>query len=113
MNDDERLIWGKYLSTVATSRRQELEALDELLNEIGKPILEATKTEKPTEAQFNGLGWTLKKGTRGDYEQAENNKTENFKIVSNYLKAKNGFCNIFGFKVWLHNQDENRIDRKR
>jgi hypothetical protein len=27
VNDDERLIWGKYLAVVANSRRQELEAL--------------------------------------------------------------------------------------
>ena len=78
MNDAERLIWGKYLSVAATSRRMELEALDKLLNEMGKPILEAKAPEKPTEAQFNGLKWTQKEGTKGAYEQAQNDGSENF-----------------------------------
>ena len=114
MNDQDRLIWGRYLSVVATSRRMELEALDELVNEIGKPILEETKAvEKPTETQFNGLGWTLKKGARGDYEQSENDNSEAFKILSQYVKAHGGFSNLFGWKLWLHNSNENLIDRKR
>ena len=113
MNDDERLIWGKYLSTVATSRRQELTALDELLNELGKPILEATAPTKPTEQQFNAPNWTQKEGSKGIYEQAQNDGSESFKIVSQYVQARKGFCNLYGFKVWLHNQDENTIDRRR
>jgi len=113
MNDDERLIWGKYLSAVATSRRQELEALDELLNEIGKLIMEVQPVQKPTEQQFNSLQWTTKTGTRGDYQQIENDKSQEFKILAEYVKSKGGFCNIHGFKVWLHNQNENIIDRKK
>ena len=113
MNDEDRLIWGKYLSAVATSRRMELEALDELLNEMGKPILEAEKAEKPTEAQFNGLGWTTKEGTRGNYEQAENDSSPEFKALADYLAANKGFLHLYGFKCWIHNNDQNLIDRKR
>jgi hypothetical protein len=113
LNDEERLIWGKYLSTVANSRRQELEALDELLNEIGKPILEARPVQKPTEQQFNSLQWTTKTGTRGDYQQIENDKSQEFKILAEYVKSKGGFVNLHGFKVWLHNNNPDLIDRKR
>ncbi|TRZ48414.1 MAG: hypothetical protein D4S01_10355 [Dehalococcoidia bacterium] len=69
--------------------------------------------EKPTETQFNAPNWTQKEGSKGVYEQAQNDGSENFKIVSQYVKAHSGFCNLYGFKVWLHNQDENTIDRRR
>jgi len=114
MNDDERLIWGRYLSAVANSRRQELEALDELLNEIGKPFTEApTKAEKPTEGQFNGLNWVTKKGTKGDYDQTANDGSPEFKALADYVKVNKGFVHFCGHKVFFHYKDENLIDRKR
>jgi len=74
---------------------------------------EIKDSKKPSDAQFNGLKWVQKEGTRGAYDQTENDKTENFRVVSQYVKAKGGFCNLYGFKTWLHNQDENLIDRKK
>ena len=112
MNDDERRAFGKYLSSVATAKKQELEAIDELLSELGKPIL-AAAPRKATPEQFDSLKWTTKEGTKGNYEQARNDNSENFRTVSQYVKAHKGFCNIYGYKVWLHNNDENVIDRKR
>jgi len=75
-----------------------------------KEIKEETK---PTETQFNGLGWTTKEGTRGSYQQIENDKSQEFKILAKYVKSKGGFCNIYGFKAWFHNNNENIVDRKR
>jgi hypothetical protein len=86
------------------------------LLEESKRIMEAEepkKAEKPTETQFNAPNWTQKTGTKGAYEQVENDGSENFKAISQYVKNHKGFCNLHGFKIWLHNQDENVIDRRR
>ena len=108
-------ILAKYLAAKAASIRQELEGIDESLSELVKIVLgkEPEKTQKPTEAQFNGQNWITKHGTKGDYQQVENDKSESFRTVSQYVKAKSGFCNLYGFKVWLHNSNEDLIDRKR
>ena len=53
---------------------------------------------KPTEEQFNAPSWIQKVGNRGTYEQAANDKTENFRILAEYIKAHNGFCNLFGYQ---------------
>ena len=113
MDDKERQLFGRYLSERANALRQELEAIDELVNELGKPFTEATPTEKPIETQFNGLNWTTKEGTRGNYEQTANDNSEAFKTLSAYVKAKGGFVTFHGFKAWIHNNDPNLIDRKR
>ena len=82
------------------------------LIEITEPK-ETESSKKPTEAQFNGLKWNQKEGTRGIYEQIENDNSQEFKLLAEYVKSKGGFCNIYGFKTWLHNNNENIIDRKR
>ena len=68
---------------------------------------------KPTEEQFNSPSRIQKEDSHGTYEQAANDKTENFRILAEYIKAHNGFCNLFDYKRWLHNNDPNIIDRKR
>ena len=90
-----------------------LKLRDALTEDIEHDAPSEVKNEKPTEAQFNDLSWTLKKGTRGDYEQSENDNSEAFKILSQYVKAHGGFSNLFGWKLWLHNSNEGLIDRKR
>jgi hypothetical protein len=89
------------------------QAADALNEEIEKHAPPEVKTEKPTEAQFNSFQWTTKTGTRGDYQQIENDNSQGFKILAEYVKSKGGFCNIYGFKTWFHNNNENIIDRKR
>ena len=114
MNDELIQAFGEYLAVEIQTNLQKNEAAQNLLNVLGKPILEeSTKADKPTEAQFNGLGWTKKKGTRGDYQQSENDNSEAFKNLSQYVKAHGGFANLFGWKLWMHNSNENLIDRKR
>jgi len=86
------------------------------LIEESKRVTEATEpkpVQKPTEQQFNSPQWTTKTGTRGDYQQIENDKTEAFRLIQQYVKSKGGFCNIHGFKTWFHNNNKNIIDRKR
>ena len=114
MNPEIRDALGQLAAHRTQHLLEEKEDWENLINVLGKPILEeSTKADKPTEAQFNGLGWTVKKGTRGDYEQAENDNSEAFKNLSQYVKAHGGFSNLFGWKLWLHNSNENLIDRKR
>jgi len=111
VNDEERLIWGKYLSVVATSRRQELEALDELLNEIGKPIL---GEEQPK--NFDSLVYVVKTGGKGDYEQAryeDQQDKDTFKALQEILKKHNGFWQNSTHKFWFHSKDESLIDRRK
>jgi hypothetical protein len=81
--------------------------------EAEKPVTVVTEDKKPTEAQFNAPNWVTKDGSKGNYQQAENDKTETFRIIQQYVKSKGGFCNIHGFKTWFHNNNENIIDRKR
>jgi hypothetical protein len=87
-----------------------------LLIEESKKVAEAEEpkeAEKPTEAQFNGFNWVIKTGTRGDYQQIENDKSQEFKVLAEYVKSKGGFCNIYGYKTWFHNNNENLVDRKK
>jgi hypothetical protein len=113
MNDELRDALGQLVSNRIQRNLADNEDLANVLNVLGKPILEAKPVQKPTEQQFNGLGWVTKEGTRGAYEQAENDKSENFKLIQQYVKAHGGFCNIHGYKTWFHNNNENLIDRKR
>jgi hypothetical protein len=86
------------------------------LLEESKRVAEATEpkpVQKPTEQQFNSPQWTTKTGTRGDYQQIENDKSQEFKILAEYVKSKGGFCNIYGYKTWFHNNNENLVDRKK
>jgi hypothetical protein len=113
MNDELRDALGQWISNRIQHNLAENEDLTNVLNVFGKPILEAKPNEKPTEQQFNGLDWVTKEGTRGAYTQTENNNSEAFKLLAEYVKAHKGFCNLYGWKVWIHNQNENLIDRKR
>jgi len=115
VNDKDRIIWGKYLSAVANSRRQELEALDELLNELGKPIMEATKAEKPTLEDVGSLIYVDKTSDKGPYKTA--NLTDNpnnpaFLKLQKYLKDHNNFAILYGFKLWNF-QNSDTIGRRR
>jgi len=69
--------------------------------------------EKPTETQFNSLQWTTKEGTKGNYQQTEDDSSEDFSNLSDYIKAHQGFCKLYGWKVWLHNNNPDIIDRRR
>ena len=74
---------------------------------------ETEDAKKPTEQKFNSFQWSTKTGTRGDYQQIENDNSQAFKLLAEYVKSKGGFCNLYGFKVWFHNDNENLVDRKR
>lgn len=82
-------------------------------------ILESTepkeqlKTDKPTEKEFNDLRWIKKDGSNGSYEQLQNDNSNTYKKLVEYLKTHNGFSSLYGFKVFFHFKDENLIDRKR
>jgi hypothetical protein len=82
------------------------------VTEAEKPVTVVTG-EKPTETQFNGLNWVTKTGQKGSYQQAENDKSENFRVIQQYIKDHKGFCNLYGWKVFFHFKNENLIDRKR
>ena len=114
LTDEERAAKGKFVTAILNAFRDIITEGDEYLNVLGKPILETpTKAEKPTEPHFNGLGWTLKKGTKGNYDQVENDGSPEFKALTDYLAANKGFSYLYGFKCWIHNNDPNLIDRKR
>jgi len=117
MNDDERLIWARYLSTVATSRRQELEALDELLNELGKPIMEtATKAEKPTLEDISSLKYVDKTSDKGPYKTASKTDNQNsvaFQKIQKYLEDHNGFAILHGFKLWQFSNNLDILGRRK
>ena len=116
MNDEDRLIWGKYLSAVATSRRMELEALDELLNEMGKPILEAEKAERTTQSEIDSLKRTEQSSSKGTYflvTKAENPNNSAFDRLQKCISENGGFVNLYGKKFWTFSQDPtNKIGYK-
>jgi len=117
MNDNERLIWGKYLSAVATSRRMELEALDELLNELGKPIMEEEpKAEKPSLEEIGSLRYVDKTSDKGPYKTAsltDNQNNPAFQKLQMYLKEHKGFAILHGFKIWVFSNNPDTIGRRK
>ena len=120
MNEEERNVFAQYAVRRIQNILQEKEDLENLVNVLGKPILEAEKPvttvtgdKKPTEVQFNAPNWVTKEGSKGNYQQVENDKTETFRIIQQYVKSKGSFANIYGFKTWFHNNNENIVDRKR
>jgi hypothetical protein len=111
LKDEERNALGKYLTARANGIREELEAIDELLNELGKPILEARPVQKPTEKQFNGLTWITVQGKKAPYEQT-GDSCEDAHVLYEYLKSNKGFSELFGYKVWI-DRNPNLIDRRK
>ena len=74
------------------------------------------ETEKPTEAQFNGLKWNTKTGGKGDYEQAryeDQQNKETFRALQDILRKHNGFWQNSTHKFWFHSKDESLIDRRK
>jgi len=111
MDDSERLIWGKYLRAVATSRRMELEALDELLNEIGKPILEA----KTPEYNLKKIKTIPAEGPNGIYQkasQADNQNNSDFDLLIKDLDAHDGKLIKDGLFIWRFNTDKKIVGLK-
>jgi len=117
MKDEERLIWGKFLSVVATSRRQELEALDELLDELGKPFTEEEpKAEKPTLEEVNFQKWTDKTSEKGPYQttsKTDNQNSTAFQKLQTYINKHGGFVILHGFKIWTFSNNQEILGRRR
>jgi hypothetical protein len=97
----------------AVKIRDHTQAIADTWNEIiDRHAPTAVTINKPTQANFNALNWIKKTGSKGEYEQAVNDNSEAFRTLQMYLKESKGFTQLFGFKVWIHNNDENTIDRR-
>ena len=103
MNEEIFNAWSKLLVTMANNRRDELTDIDELLNAIGKPILEAKKTEQPTQQEIESLKNVEKVSSKGPYQlisKEDNTGNSAFEKLQNYIKEHNGFVVLHGLKCW-------------
>jgi len=92
------------------------------LHEEGKILEESKKVaeaeepkeaKKPTQEEINSLKSMEKVSDKGPYQlitKAENPDNPAFETLRSYIKQKNGFCQIHGFKAWIFSNDpENKI----
>jgi len=76
-------------------------------------ILETTEPkepEKPTQEAFSSLKSMEKVSEKGPYRlitKAENQNNPAFETLRSYIKQKNGFCQLHGFKAWIFSNDPN------
>lgn len=79
--------------------------------ETQAPVDARTKTEN-----FNTLKWTVKSGTKSDYEQTTkeaNDNNEVFRALQQILSDHKGFWQSSTHKYWSHQGDKNTIDRRK
>jgi hypothetical protein len=98
----------------AVKIRDHTQAIADAWNElIERHAPTAVTVNKPTQQEFYSLKWETQKGTKGDYEQTKNDSSKAFRTLQQYLETSKGFSRLFGFKVWIHNNDPNIIDRRK
>jgi len=113
LNQEEREAIAEFVVAICDSCRDVIDAGDQLINVLGKPILEANPSEKPTREEINSLKSTEQTSSKGQYQlvtKSENSDNPVFEKLRSYLKEKGGFVTLHGLKIWLFSNDpENRI----
>jgi len=87
-----------------------MDAANEQLEKIAPPNV------KYGEKDFEKLSWTVKEGTKGDYEQTTkeaNNNSEVFQALQQILQDHKGFWQSSSHKHWNHQGDVNSVDRRK
>ena len=95
MNSEERQTLGSYLNVRADSLRAELEAIDELLNVLGKPF-----TDTPT-YDLKNIKTERTEGRNGYYQKAMEQDPGDYRNFIVDLKAHDGKLTRDGLFCWL------------
>lgn len=117
MDNDERSLLANYFTERANAIRQELEAIDELLSELGKPIMDTTpKAQRPTINELNSLKYSDTLNRKNEpYEMTSRSDNQNnaaFQKIQSYIQDHGGFINLHGFKIWVFRDNPDLLGRK-
>jgi NDP-sugar pyrophosphorylase family protein len=115
LTNEERDAFGQWASNRIQHILEEKENLENLVNVLGKPILETEKTEKPTLEEIGSLRYVDKTSDKGPYKTAS--KTDNpnnpaFLKLQKYLQGHNNFAILYGYKLWNF-QNSDTIGRRK
>ena len=116
MNEDNIRLFGTLFSELRDLDQKRAGIFDEFLNNIGKPIMEATKAEKPTLEEINSQKWTDKTSEKGAYQttsKQDNINSAAFQKLQKYLKDHNGFAILHGFKCWQFSNNPDILARRK
>ena len=116
MNQEIYDALGQYAAHRTQHILEEKEDLENLINVLGKPILEAKKTEQPTQQEIDSLTSTEQSSSKGPYfliTKAENPNNSAFDRLQKYISDYGGFVNLYGKKYWTFSNDPtNKIGYK-
>ena len=108
MNTEQIDSLGQWAANRIQHILQEKEDLENIINVLGKPILEAKKTEQPTQQEIDSLTSTEKTSSKGPYfliTKAENPNNSGFDRLQKYISDHGGFVNLHGLNFWLFSND--------
>ena len=116
MNEEERDVLAQFVSNKLQHNLEENEDLENLLNILGKPIMDAKPSAKPTLDEISSLRYVNKTSDKGAYKTAS--KTDNpnnaaFLKLQKYLKEHKGFAILHGFKFWQFSNNPDVIGRRK
>jgi len=117
MSEELRNAVGQLVSNRIQRNLADNEDLQNLLNVLGKPILEGpTKTEKPTLEEINSQKWTDKTSDKGAYQttnKTDNQNSASFQKLQKYLESHKGFAILHGFKTWQFSNNQDILARRK
>ena len=117
MNQEIYDALGQYAAHRTQHILEEKEDLENLINVLGKPILEEPKkAEQPTQSEIDSLKRTEQSSSKGPYfliTKAENPNNSAFDRLQKYISENGGFVNLYGKKCWnFSNDPTNKIGYK-
>jgi len=71
---------------------------------------------KQSKEDFDKLAWTEKEGSKAPYQQTTkegNANSEVFQALQKIIVDRKGFCVLGGYKYWLHQSNQDIIDRRK
>jgi len=116
MNTEQINAVGQYAANRIQHILEEKVDLENIINIFGKPIMEATKAEKPTQEEISSQKWTDKTSDKGAYQttsKTDNNNSAAFQKLQKYLKDHNGFAILHGFKLWQFSNNPDILARRK
>ena len=109
MNLELRHALGEYFAARIRGLLEEKEFAENVLNVLGKPILEEKpKAKQPTQEELNSLKRTEKVSAKGPYQiisKTENPDNPVFEKLQAYITQHGGFVNLHGKKLWTFSND--------
>lgn len=106
MNQEEREAFADFFVARRDANLRENEAIDQIINVLGKPIVEAQEETIEYEWNPKNIKWDKTEGPKGPYERGSPEQSENYRNMLKDLEAHKGKLTKDGYFYWLFNDNE-------